>query len=67
MHEEHELSVRRLARAFSEPPSTVERWLKRKEPTVSKTRRRRPVSDEPTLREQIRALADQPRHRTFGY
>ena len=67
MHEEHELSVRRLARAFSEPPSSVERWLKRREPTVSKTRRRRPVSDEPTLREQIRALADQPRHQMFGY
>jgi putative transposase len=67
MHEQHNLSVRCLARAFSEPPSTVERWLKRKEPTVSKIRRRRPVSDEPALRQRVQDLADQPRHRTFGY
>lgn len=67
MHEQHKLSVRRLARAFSEPPSTIERWLKRKEPTVSKMRRRRPVSDEPALRQRVQDLADQPRHRTFGY
>ncbi len=67
MHREHNLSVRRLARAFDEPASSTARWLKPKSPPTPKLRRRRPVSDEPTLRRRVQALADQPRHRTFGY
>jgi len=67
MYHEQKLSVRRLARAFAEPISTTGRWLKPEAAPVSKSRRRRPVSDEPTLRRQVETLADQPRHRTFGY
>lgn len=67
MHCEHNLSIRRLARAFAEPVSTTGRWIKPEGSPTPKVRRRRPVSDEPTLREQVRMLADQPRHRTFGY
>lgn len=67
MYHKHNLSVRRRARAFAEPASTTGRWLKPEGPPTPKLRRRRPVSDEPTVREQVRDLADQPRHRTFGY
>jgi putative transposase len=67
MHRDHHLSVRRLARAFAEPISTTGRWLKPGAPPTPTLRRRRPVSDEPTLRRRVQALADEPRHRTFGY
>lgn len=67
MHREHKRSVRRLARAFAEPVSTTARWLKPSAPPVPTLRRRRPVSDEPVLRQQVQTLADHPRHRTFGY
>ena len=67
MYREHNLSVRRLAGAFDEPISTVGRWLKPAAPPRPKLRRRRPVSDEPALRQRVQALADHPRHRTCGY
>lgn len=67
MHHEHDLSIRRLARAFAEPISTTGRWLKPATPPTPKLRRRRPVSDEPALRRRVQALADHPRHRTCGY
>jgi putative transposase len=67
MHREHNLSVRRLARAFAEPVSSTARWLRPEVPPPPRLRRRRPVSDEATLRQRVQALADQPRHRTFGY
>jgi putative transposase len=67
MYQEQKLSVRRVARAFAEPISTTGRWLQPETAPASKPRRRRPVSDEPTLRQQVQTLADQPRHRTFGY
>ncbi len=67
MHHEHDLSVRRLARAFAEPASTTARWLKPEGAPSPKARRLRPVSDEPTLRQRVRDLADEPRHRTLGY
>lgn len=67
MHREHNLSVRRLARAFNEPVSSTARWLKPAVPPAPKLRRHRPISDEPTLRQRVQTLADQPRHRTFGY
>jgi putative transposase len=67
MHREHNLSVRRLARAFVEPISTTGRWLRPTATPTPKLRRRRPVSDEPILRRRVQELADQPRHRTFGY
>ena len=58
MHHEHNLSVRRLARAFGEPASSTARWLKTAAPPAPTLRRRRPVSDEPTLRQRVQALAD---------
>jgi len=67
MYHEQKLSVRRVARAFAEPISTTGRWLGPEATPASKSRRKRPVSDEPTLRRQVQTLADQPRHRTFGY
>lgn len=67
MHRKHNLSVRRLARAFAEPASTTGCWLKPKALPTLQLRRWRPVSDELTLRQHVQALADQPRHRTFGY
>jgi len=67
MHRQHNLSIRRLARALAEPVSTTARWLNRPTPPTPKLHRRRPVSDEPVLRQRVQMLADQPRHRTFGY
>jgi putative transposase len=67
MYHEQELSVRRVAHAFAEPISTVGRWLQPEATRASKSCRQRPVRDEPTLRQQVQTLADQPRHRTFGY
>ena len=67
MRQEHTISVRRLAKAFSEPPSSIERWLRREVQPSSGSGRKRPVRDEPTLRQRVRDLADQPRHRTLGY
>lgn len=67
MHRDHPLSVRRLAAAFDEPASTVGRWTRPSLPPAPRSRRRRPVGDDPALRQRVQALADQPRHRTFGY
>jgi len=67
MHRKHNLSVRRLARAFAEPVSTTGCWLKPKALPAPQLRRWRPVSDELTLRQHVQALANQPRHRMFGY
>jgi putative transposase len=67
MRGEHTISVRRLAKAFSEPPSTIERGLRWDLQPASRQRRQRPVAEEPSLRQRVRELADQPRHRTLGY
>ena len=67
MHRKYNLGVRGLARAFAEPASSTGRWIQPEVPPAPKLRRRRPVSDEPTLRGRVRDLADQPHHRTFGY
>jgi putative transposase len=67
MRHEHAISVRRLAKAFAEPPSSIERWLRREARPSSGRGRKRPVRDEPSLRQRVRDLADQPRHRTLGY
>jgi putative transposase len=66
MHSDHNLGIRRLARTFNEPVSTIGRWT-RPAPPAQSSRRRRPVGDDPTLRRRVRQLADHPRHRTFGY
>ncbi len=67
MHREHKTSVRRLARAFAEPVSSIGRWLKPKVSPPPEPRRPRPVSDDPVMRQRVQTLADEPRHRTFGY
>jgi len=67
MHQEHAHSVRRLARAFAEPPATVERWLRGHSPLACSRQRQRPISGEPTMRRRVQDLADHPRHRTLGY
>jgi putative transposase len=67
MRHEHTISVRRLAKAFAEPPASIERWLRWGLQPTSRMRRKRPVAEEPSLRQRVRELADQPRHRTLGY
>ena len=65
--QQHDWSVRRLARTFDEPPASIGRWITPARPATSSGRRRRPVSDGPTLRQKVRDLAHVDRHRTFGY
>ena len=67
MHQEHNLSVRRLARVFGIADSTAGRWIRGEVPPKPRTRRSRPVSDNAALRGRVRDLADKPRNRTFGY
>lgn len=67
MHRDHRTSIRRLGRIFDEPSSTIGRWTRPSLPPAGKQRRRRPVGDDPTLRQRIRELAHKDRHRTFGY
>jgi len=60
------ISVRRLARTFQEPVSTVGHWVgpeRKKRPE----QKRCPVSGNPDVRSRIRCLCDKPRHMTFGY
>ena len=67
MHSHRKLSIRRIAQALAEPVSTVGHWTRPSSPPTGRSRRRRPVGDEPTLRACVQQLCDQPRHRTFGY
>ena len=60
------MSIRRLARAVAEPTSTVGAWVKPREARAS-VGRRRPVSDDPRIREAVRSLCDAPRHLRCGY
>jgi len=61
-----EISVRRLARTFGEPVSTVGRWIRPKRKNVTKERRC-PVSGNPSIRACVRSMCERPRNRTFGY
>lgn len=60
------ISIRRLARTFREPVSTVGRWVGPERKKVAK-QRCCPVSGDRLLRARVRDLCDQPRNRTFGY
>lgn len=61
-------SIRRLGRAFEEPRSSVARWVAPlKEPSHRAASRACPVSGCPQLRQTVRELCDEPRHRTFGH
>ncbi len=66
MRAQHTPSIRRLARAFGEPVSTVGRWVKPPAEPQSKPRPR-PVSQDPALRQKVQQLCDEPRHRTYGH
>ncbi len=59
-------SIRRLARTFSEPVSTVGRWVGPEKEKVAKLRRC-PVSGNASVRSKVQALCNEPRNRTFGY
>ena len=60
------ISVRRLARTFQEPVSTVGRWTAPRRKDVVKERYC-PVSGDPAIRACVRSLCDKERNRTFGY
>jgi len=60
------ISVRRLARSFFEPVSTIGRWVGPEKEKVAK-QRHCPVSGDPSVRVMVRSLCDQARNRTFGY
>ena len=59
-------SIRRLARAFAEPVSTVGRWAGPEKEKVSKQRLCL-VSGDPAVRARVRSLCDGARNRTYGY
>ena len=68
MREESTISIRRLAMVLEEPTSTVGGWMKPKTAQKTKGRGRHcPVSGDVNLRKAVRALCDEPRHRTYGY
>ena len=68
MRQESALSVRRLARAFGEPAASVGRWIRPQSPeSPEAVIRRRPVSGDPEFRARVKALCEEPRHRTFGH
>jgi len=66
MVREHALTIRRTARALTEPPSSVGRWA-RPCASVALSRRPRPVSDDPAIRQAIRALCHEDRHQRHGH
>lgn len=66
--EEEHVSIRRLAKAFDCPISTVGRWVREKPDEVPlKLSRRCPVSGNPSLREKVKQLCHEPRHGMFGH
>ncbi len=66
VYSDKDISVRRLSRACEVAASTIGRWVG---PSHGKTEQHRycPVSDDALLRERVKSLCDQPRHRSFGY
>ncbi len=59
-------SIRRLARIFAEPVSTVGRWVGPEKKKIARLRNC-PVSGNPDVRARVRSLCDRARNRTFGY
>ena len=66
VREESGMSIRRLAKVFDEPVSTVGRWVKPRADRERKARRR-PVSGDPQFRDKIKALCAEPRNQTRGH
>ena len=67
MVHDSQLSIRRAALALCEPVSTVGRWVKPPSPDGAKRRRHRPVADDPSVRQAIRDLCNEDRHRRHGH
>jgi putative transposase len=63
-----QLSIRRMARAFGVPPSTLGGWVNAP-PTAPDEAPKRwcPVSGDPQLRDRIRALCEEDRNLSFGH
>jgi len=66
IYRNEETSIRRLARSFTEPLSSVGRWVGPEKKKVA-CQRSCPVSGNPDVRAEVRELCDQPRNRTFGH
>jgi putative transposase len=60
------ISIRRLGQAFTEPASSVGRWVGPGQKKVVKPKRC-PVSGNALVRSKVQALCDERRNRTFGY
>jgi len=67
MVQAHHLTIRRVARALSEPVSSVGRWNHPVFPALSSSPRQRPVSDDITLRQMVRELCYDDRNRRHGH
>ncbi|MFC1587575.1 IS3 family transposase [Planctomycetota bacterium] len=68
IRQQSKISIRRLAKAISEPVSTVGRWVQAPKVSEQTSKPRRcPVSGDPQLRAKVRALCEEDRHRTFGH
>ena len=59
-------SIRRLARTFAEPVSTVGRWVGSEKDKIAR-QRCCPVSGNTDIRARVRSLCDRARNRMFGY
>jgi len=66
IHRNEMTSIRRLARTFAEPVSTVGRWVGPDRKKAVKSIRC-PVSGSTLVRSKVQALCNEPRNRTFGY
>lgn len=67
MAREHGRSVRRVARTLDEPVSSVGRWVAPKALPLAGGHRARPVSGDPALRQAVREICEEDRHRRHGH
>lgn len=69
VREESGTSIRRLALVFEKSTSTVGAWVRKGVAGTQGSGKAhcRPVSGDPGLRDKVRSLCEEPRHRTFGY
>ena len=63
---EDKRNIRRIAAALDHPVSTLGRWVG-PETNAAQKKRCRPVSGDEAVREKIRALCEEDRHRTYGH
>jgi putative transposase len=66
VHDEEALSIRRLAAAAEEPASSVGRWV-RPAREAAPSPRRRPVTDDSTLRARIEELCAEEHQQHYGH